>query len=37
MSILNREDIDFVKLIDENIKFMADAPQRACGHFFIIN
>lgn len=33
MSILNWEDIDVEKLIAENIKYVVDSPQRACGYF----
>lgn len=37
MSILNHEPIDVWPLIAENIKYMADAPHRACWNFCIIN
>lgn len=36
MSILNHEPINVGRLIVENIKYLADTPQRACGIFCII-
>lgn len=37
MAILNQYLIDAELLITSNIKLIVDAPQRACGHFCIIN
>lgn len=37
VAILNHEQIYVGILIYENIKYMDDAQQQACGHFFAIN
>lgn len=36
-TLLRGEPIDLGSLISENIKYMANATQRACGNFCIIN
>lgn len=37
MAILNQGPIDVGLLIAKNIKYMDGEPQRACGHFCVIN
>lgn len=37
MAILNNELIDVGFLIVDNIKYMADTPQRTCGKLCVIN
>lgn len=37
LALLRGEPIDLGRLIAENIKYMDNATQRACGHFCVIN